>query len=725
MEPKVTLAKVSNNLSSATKEERVFDYLIEGLQDLGFSTVLILKAVKKNGEQNLQGKQTLGFEEEFNPEKVRIPVAHGKDIFSKTFLSQAFIALTAKEKGLGLEKLNTSLSLQDYPLLLAPLSRKGSDKTYGVILGSRKDKQEFTEKEKAIFHTIAQQAGVVLEKIYLQSNIQKRRQQLQHRIYELSILQELSQRIGYELNIERIATIIVNSLSKLLKFSAVSYTLVKPNKVIFSCHLEKMVNRNFVDSMKKKTLDSLNTVMSTNYEAKDVEEVLSGTILDETQKEPLRSFFNVPFVINKKPVGMLTVASTGTGLYQENEMTILYKITNLASDAVSKLQNVIETEKGKLKDMVESMADGIIMVNKKLTLEVINSQALQLLHIKKENPSIFKVLEVFPENLNLRPRLQENIKEGKPETIDEVAINNRVLRILITPAKSKTLEGEQILGSVILLHDITKEKELQQLREEFTSMMVHELRSPLDGIKKMSELLQKEETRKDEKNLNKFLNLIYKESTEMLSLVGDLLDIAKAEAGKLTIHKEKVKLKEVLEDRYNYFSTQASEANLTLEKKLSPELPPKIQLDENRIKQVLNNLLSNAIKFTSKGGRITLQAFNHKKGNSINLEAKAAQIDWHLEEDHKDLAQLENSVVVAVTDTGIGIKKENQEKIFEKFQQFKASIESEKRGTGLGLAVAKEIIKAHGGKIRVASKPNKGSTFYFTIPLESLKENGD
>lgn len=724
MEQTRRFAKICASLSSASQEERLFDYLIEGLHDLGFSLVLVLTSTSED-DNRLQGRGGLGFEEEFSPQQVQVNITHGEDILSKVYLSGRLVVVPPHQSPEGLGDIKTSVRLQDYSLILAPLSRKGSDKTYGVILGSKKNQEEFTEEQKAFFHTIAQQAGLILEKIHLQQNIQERSQQLQHRIYELTILQELSQRIGYELNIERIATIIVNSLSKLLEFSAVSYTLVKPNRVIFSCHLEKMVNRDFVDSMKEKTLDSLNTVMGTKYETKDVEEVLSGTILDETQKEPLRSFFNVPFVINKKPVGVLTVASTRAGLYKEDEMTILYKITNLASDAVSKLQNVIETEKGKLKDMVESMADGIIMVNKKLTLEVINSQALSLLHIKKENPSIFEVLEVLPENLNLRSRLEKTVKEGKSEIIDQVTINDRVLRILITPAKSKTLEGEQILGSVILLHDITKEKELQQLREEFTSMMVHELRSPLDGIKKMSELLLKEETRKDEKNLNKFLNLIHKESSEMLSLVGDLLDIAKAEAGKLTIHKKAVNIKEILEDRYNYFLTQASEANLTFEKKLSPELPEKIQADENRIKQVLNNLLSNAIKFTPEGGKVTLQAFTHKKDNNINLEAKAAQIDWRLEEDHKELTQLEDSVVIAVTDTGIGIKKENQEKIFEKFQQFKASVESGKRGTGLGLAVTKEIVKAHGGQIGVASEPNKGSTFYFTIPLKSLNENRD
>lgn len=719
MKAQRTFAKICGNLSSATGKQRVFEYLVEGLQDLQFSLVLVLEKKEEGNKTYLQGRNSLGFEEEFDPDNVKLQVGHDKGIISKSLLTDDFIVTKANKKDPELEAIESSLELNKLNLMVAPLSRKGSDKIYGVTLAGKEPDQEISEEEKTYFHTIAQQAGLILEKTLLKKNIDKRRKELQHRIYELNILQELSQRIGYSLNIERIATVIINSLSKLLEFSAASYTLVKPEKVIFSCHLDKMVNRKFVDEMKQRSLNSLNTIMQSDYKEGDVDEVLSGTILDETQEGEIQSFFNIPFVIQGKPVGVLTVASTKKGLYQEDEMTILYKITDLASKAISKLQAVIETEKGKLQDMVESMGDGVVMVDTQLGLEIINNRAKSFLDLKKEELTVFEIVDSFPDQLNFKDQLEENLKKGTATTINEVAIEDTFLRVLITPVKSETLEGEKLLGAVILLHDITEEKELQKLREEFTSMMVHELRSPLDGIKKMSELLLDEETRKDEKSVEKFLSLIHNESADMLSLVGDLLDLSKLESGRIQLHKEPHSLERLIDERFEYYRTQAEEKNLKLSKDLSPELPQKLEFDKNRINQVLNNFLSNAIKFTPEKGEVRIQAFNHEKGNDFHLEAKANQIDWFLRKNHQELNKLEDSVVVAVTDTGPGIKKKNQKKLFEKFQQFKAGEESEKRGTGLGLAVAKEIITAHQGEIGVASIPGEGSSFYFTLPFNN------
>ncbi|OGE83660.1 MAG: hypothetical protein A3B10_04360 [Candidatus Doudnabacteria bacterium RIFCSPLOWO2_01_FULL_44_21] len=535
--------------------------------------------------------------------------------------------------------------------------------------------------------------------------------EMQRRMYEVTILKELGDRIGYSLNVQKIVDVITGSLRKLLDYSTVSYLILGDDgRVIFHCVLEEPVNNNFIEVVRKRMIEALQTLSGRGIKTEEIDESVSGTISDETNKSPIKSFFNVPVVINDQPMGLLNISSTKEGLYKEEEMTILFTIMNQASTAVSKLENLLNQEKGKLNSMVESMADGVIMVDTRNRLLVINPAAKQMLGITKSGASIFDVLDVLSSKMDLRTKIEESIKTDRLTVEEQLKIQNIILRVLISPVKDAI---NQPLGAVVLFHDITKEKAIEKMRDDFTSMMVHELRSPLTGIRSIANLLKEEKIKNEQKKYQEFIELIVSNSASMLDLVDDLLDVAKLEAGKFQIMRKPTNISDTIKVRVQSFSSLAAESSVQLETKIEGDLPV-FELDENKISQVFNNLLSNAIKFTTKG-RIVVSAFLLKKGGSLLKKTTSLGMIWP---GIKDFSPEDNELVLAVTDTGIGIPEDQINKLFNKFTQLEQSALSEKKGTGLGLVITKGIIEAHGGRVGIFSQVGKGSTFYCLLPYE-------
>jgi len=564
-----------------------------------------------------------------------------------------------------------------------------------------------------------------LEKQYKNLEREKKKQQevMGRKMYELAILKELGERVGYSLNIEKIVDIIICSLNQFIEFSAVSYMLLEPEKIIFKIHLEKSVSHKFIDDVRERMLKSLSALLEREFKKSEIDESLAGAIIVEDINEPVRSFFNIPLVINEKVVGVLTVAHTKANLYQEEEMTILYKIVKQASQAISRLQEVIATEQSKLNSMVASMTDGVIMTDKDYRILVANPAARLAVNLPTQGEvTIFNFIENLGNKFDIRGKLEASVKLDKILITDEVLINDKFYKIFVAPVKSNLpMTKGEILGGVIIFHDITPEKEIETLREDFTSMMVHELRSPLDGIKKISKLMEEDYIRKDKKSYNEFIQLIYKDSSKMLEIVNDLLDVAKLEAGKLEINKEPTNLKKIINERLDYYKIMATEAVLKLDFISDQNLPVEINLDPQKISQVLNNLIGNSFKYTKTGGEIFIQAFIHQKGQDLNQEAKSKKLKWFNVPEKYNLTDFPSAVVVAITDTGIGISEKNQTLLFNKFKQFKASaLSGEKKGTGLGLVIAKGIIEAHEGRIGAGSIEGQGSTFYFALPIVKI-----
>lgn len=514
-----------------------------------------------------------------------------------------------------------------------------------------------------------------------------RRQELQRqRTYQISILKEIQDRIGYSLNVEEVIDIVTGSLKNLFPYSAASSIVVKEDKLIFKTYIEESVSPGFIGQVKKSMLASISALIP-NIPT-NIEERVSGVPLDEDNKLELSSFFHIPFIVNNKVVGLINVSSTKPNLYKEEEMTILYQITGQASNALSKLRQVLDTEESKLTSMVGSLADGVFMVDGKNELLIINEAAKEFLNIEKDNVIFTDILNSMAGKFDLIGKITDSVTSKKSIEEKEVLMGEKTFQIFITPVfNSKESEEQTVVGASILIHDITIEKNLSKIKEDFTNMMVHELRAPLTAIKDSSELMLENENVGSDEN-KQLLHIIDSQTKMLLEQIGSILDAAKIEAGRFVIQKSPNDLNRLIIDVVDAFTPQAKKKNVELNSYV-PKTLPDLNFDKIRVNQVLNNLISNSLKFTPSGGKITVLG-------EINTD----------------------SVTVSVTDTGMGISEEDQKDLFSKFYQIrKTPAELAKGGTGLGLYIVKGIVEAHGGFVTVDSTPGQGTTISITLPL--------
>ena len=273
---------------------------------------------------------------------------------------------------------------------------------------------------------------------------------------------------------------------------------------------------------------------------------------------------------------------------------------------------------------------------------------------------------------------------------------------------SDVYQMDEVLGSILVFHDVTRERELARMKTEFTSTVSHELRTPLTSILGFAKLIERRfrdvilpawtpETKKQERavgQVTKNLGIIISESNRLTKLINDVLDISKMEAGKVDWNFAQCESSEILQQAIHATNGLfTSKPSVRLVQQLPDELPA-VVADSDRIVQVIINLISNAVKFTDEG-RITI----------------AVETEW-------------STLVIRIVDEGMGISERDQKLVFDKYKQVGDVITDKPTGTGLGLPISKEIVEMHGGKIWVESVPGQGSTFAFSLPLATIVDSG-
>ena len=259
-----------------------------------------------------------------------------------------------------------------------------------------------------------------------------------------------------------------------------------------------------------------------------------------------------------------------------------------------------------------------------------------------------------------------------------------------------TTRTQELRDSIIKIEDAKLRVEhANRAKAQFLSAMSHELRTPLNGILGFNDLLQGQFFGKLNKKQVGYVNQIEDSGRHLLSLINDLLDTAKIDAGAMELKLEECKLKVIINSSVDMISSQAREKKLTIEVSIDPKLTF-VVVDARKIKQILLNLLSNAIKYTHKGGKIFIRTIEESSMFRVEVE-----------------------------DTGIGIESDQLEKIFIEFHQADHVRDEQLGGTGIGLSLTHKLVELHGGKIGVESKPGKGSKFWFTLPGNKLAVKKD
>jgi len=349
------------------------------------------------------------------------------------------------------------------------------------------------------------------------------------------------------------------------------------------------------------------------------------------------------------------------------------------------------SERKKSETIVREIYDGVIVVDKDSKIVLVNKAAEIILN-KDENVIRGKhFLEVIKDDtiyMVLKAAL-----EGRSQDEDETDVTT-ICRISDGIKKHYTvratpIEGKEntVEGAVILLGDVTHFKEIDEMKSDFVSTVSHEFRTPLTSIQMGVGLLLESNFVKDGTREKDLLDAIDEDSKRLNRLVSELLDLTRIESGKISMEFRRIDAVRIIADVVRSFELQAKEKGIELNKEIKAEEPINIYADSDKVTWVLVNLISNAMRYTQQGGNIT-----------VSIEQNV------------------NKAYIAVKDTGIGIPKKYHEIIFDKFTQVKNDGVTA-GGAGLGLAISKDIVKAHKGRIWVESEEGKGSTFIFTLPL--------
>jgi len=355
-----------------------------------------------------------------------------------------------------------------------------------------------------------------------------------------------------------------------------------------------------------------------------------------------------------------------------------------AAESLRKFKKTL-SEKKQTEAIVRSVAAGVVVVNNKGEVLLMNPAAEKLLDTTKEK----KVGKSLTEGAT-KEQLFSIAKTASLDGETDIEINGQEDTKKILRSSSAVIEDEngKTVGMVTVLNDVTKQKELDAMKDQFLSNVTHELRNPIGAIKQSISVILEETAGPITEPQKKFLSNAKRNLDRLGALIDDILDLAKLEAKKMEISLQLTAIATIIDEVSQTLEAWINNKEITFVKDIQENLP-EINIDSDRIIQVLMNIISNAIKFTPKGGTITLGAKLSEKGD-------------HLE--------------ISVSDTGVGIPKNDLSKIFGKFQQAQNRSSGDISGTGLGLAIAQEFVHLHKGNISVESEEGKGTVFTFTLP---------
>ncbi|MFA5089440.1 MAG: ATP-binding protein [Candidatus Omnitrophota bacterium] len=375
--------------------------------------------------------------------------------------------------------------------------------------------------------------------------------------------------------------------------------------------------------------------------------------------------------------------SKKAAIYAQDEIGELAHSLNLMSEEIKDKIGKISSERAKLDLVLSSMFEGVIVTDDKEKIILMNP-SLRKMFLVDTNPEGKKPLEVI-RNTAVQDIVDRIIQGRQSLATEEITISvpeAKILKVNGVPI----VRNDKFEGAILVFHDITELRRLEQIRQDFVANVSHELRTPISSIKGYAETLL-EGALEDKDNVKEFISIIYQDSDRLANLINDLLDLSKIESGKMKMNFVPLDPVSAIKRAVTVIENQAKAKSIALKLDLPLDLP-RIKADETRFTQVMINLLDNAIKYSSEGGSATI---------SVKVVNNALQID--------------------ISDTGIGISEKDLPRIFERFYRVDKARSRELGGTGLGLSIVKHIVSAHGSQVWVKSKLGLGSTFSFTIPL--------
>lgn len=390
---------------------------------------------------------------------------------------------------------------------------------------------------------------------------------------------------------------------------------------------------------------------------------------------PIASLSQAAIELSQGSFGILPISRS------KNELGDLTRSFSTMAGQIKAQLETITDEKQILDGIFENMMDGILICSEDGRIQKINPAAITLFGINDEKlPIEGKSLTEVVNYYQLIELVRNTISSGMPQAKQlDLKPYKKYLNVMSTP-----LDNNGKRSVLVLIQDQTRQRTLERTRQEFVGNVSHELRTPLASLQAINETLQ-DGAVDDPDAARRFLGMMEVEIEKLSQMVMEMLDLSKIDSGRVKLNKTETNVFDLLSKSVERMKPQAVRAGLSLTLDCVRELP-KVQIDFDRMEQVLINLIHNAIKFTPQGGRISVNA-----------------------------REEQGSILLQVDDSGIGISLEDLPRIFERF--FKTDRARSSGGTGLGLAIAKHIVEAHGGRINASSSEGVGTSIDINLPI--------
>ena len=430
-----------------------------------------------------------------------------------------------------------------------------------------------------------------------------------------------------------------------------------------------------------KQIDKINQIFQKGTIITLVVTAILGVLLARTITKPISDMQKHAFALSKGNF------SRKVKVYGFDEIGQLAITFNNLTKKLQESQATTESERRKLSSVLAYMTDGVIATDRRGRIILINEPAAKMLDVSRETVLSEPIINLL--DLKEKYTFEELLEERESVILDySTHYEPYILRANFSVIQKET---GFVNGLITVLHDITEQEKIDMERKEFVANVSHELRTPLTTMRSYVEALY-DGAWKDEELTPKFLNVTQNETERMIRLVNDLLQLSKLDSRDYQLNKELVDFivfYNRIIDRFELTKQQ----NVIFLRKL-PKKAAFVEIDEDKLTQVLDNIISNALKYSPEGGKITFS-----------------------------IKEQEQQIIVSVSDNGVGIPKENIDKIFDRFYRVDKARTRKLGGTGLGLAIAKEMVEAHGGRIWASSKEGKGTKISFTLPYIQSEED--
>ena len=404
--------------------------------------------------------------------------------------------------------------------------------------------------------------------------------------------------------------------------------------------------------------------------------------------------------IEKMSAQVKTMASgnygTVVGINTNDEIGDLAKVFNQISKRIKEEQDVTETERRRLATIIESMMDGIITTDTNGKVILINTSAGDMIDAPENEILIgkdaLKLLNISEyESIGEIIEAEDSLLVNASEDDEGLLLRAEFSKILKEENEDLSQVSTELEGYIIVLYDVTEQERQERERREFVSTVSHELRTPLTTMNSYIEALE-EGVINDKELAPQFIDTIHKETTRMIRMVNELMQLGKMDIKEEHYDKEFIDINKLIEQISDRFELTHPEKNFI---KYIPKTPIFVEGDQDKLTQVFDNIINNAIKYSPNGKNITIrvrQNYNH------------------------------NRVSISIKDEGVGIPLVHIDKIFNRFYRVDKSRQRTMGGTGLGLALAKNIVEAHRGRIWAQSREGYGSIIFVTLPCENMDD---